>query len=249
MLAKGVPKRSLCGPWWSLWQGMWNMPRVAFAVILVLLLAPQLAFNPIAHPRDALAAPATCLVSEAAPAVLIEGPPPYGIVYTPDTSSCLISPGKGIGHVRLGGSIKRAFSYLGPAKAASPDPDGGGNRWLWFEPPENSGIGAFVSPNGIIERMWAQNDTRYVTQGGLHIGYTEAQVRSILGAPDQTVDTQIKTRELLYDILGLWFIIQLDERFAFFNHVFDIGVMRPAANLFEFYLLGPCRYLRNVPCT
>lgn len=122
-------------------------------------------------------------------------------------------------------TVKDVEAKIGPSKGAQKAPDGSA-VYRWFEPPKNTGIGARISQTGTVERMWVLNDNRYATREGLHIGSTEAQVRAVLGAPSKVIENpQSKTRELLYDKLGLWFIIQLNEQFIYYNQVFDIGVM------------------------
>src|SRR5579864_334179 len=148
-------------------------------------------------------------------------PQPY-----PDLATVyVIQPGHAIGPVTLGMTVKDAEAKLGPNKGAQKAPDGTA-VYRWFEPPKNTGIGARVTQNGTVERMWVLNDNRYATREGLHIGSTEVEVRAVLGAPSKVIDNpQTKTRELLYDKLGLWFIIQLNEQFIYYNQVFDIGIM------------------------
>ena len=83
-----------------------------------------------------------------------------------------------------------------------------------------------IDPNGTVRMAWVINDARYTTREGLHVGSTEAEVVSALGAPTRVEhNSQAKTKTLIYEPIGLWFSIQLDERLHFFTTVFDIGVM------------------------
>ncbi len=98
--------------------------------------------------------------------------------------------------------------------------------YRWFEPPSNSGIGVRTAQNGTVLRVWVLNDERYRTKEGLHIGSTEAEVRAALGDPTVIdINVRLKTRTLVYEALGLWFTIQLDRQYKFYNAVFDIGIM------------------------
>jgi S1-C subfamily serine protease len=136
-----------------------------------------------------------------------------------------IWPGLGIGPIRIGMPIKDALAAMGPMKSNLALADGS-TVYRWFAPPKNDGIGMLGSKSGIVVRVWALNDPRYVTDRGLHVGSTEKDVLSVMGPPSRVIpNTQAKTRILRYDALGIWFSIQLDERYLFYNQVFEIGVM------------------------
>jgi hypothetical protein len=142
-------------------------------------------------------------------------------------SAFLIEPGDGIGPFRIGMRIEYLEGRLGGNKGIQKFEDGS-SVYRWFEPPTNAGIAARISDAGVVQRIWVLNDERYKTKEGLHIGNTEAQVRSTLGAPTEVEeDQQQKTRTLRYYGAGVWFIIQLDDRYTFYNAVYDIGVMPP----------------------
>lgn len=137
----------------------------------------------------------------------------------------IIRPGVGIGQLTLGMSVKALEAKLGPNKGVQKAPDGT-SVYRWFEPPKNAGIAARIAQDGNVQRIWVLNDDRYATEEGLHVGSTEAEVRAALGAPSAEFESQAdKTRTLQYGKLGLWFIIQLDQQFIYYNQVFDIGVM------------------------
>jgi hypothetical protein len=121
--------------------------------------------------------------------------------------------------------VRDETARLGTSKGATGLEDGT-TMYRWFEPPSNSGIGVRTTQNGTVLRVWVLNDDRYRTKEGLHIGSTEAEVRAAIGAPTLIdINVHDKTRTLVYESLGLWFTIQLDQRYRFYNAVFDIGIM------------------------
>jgi hypothetical protein len=144
---------------------------------------------------------------------------------TVEADPFLIVPAQRLGPVRLGMPIRDETARLG-ASRGSADLGDGTMMYRWFEPPSNSGIGVRTGQNGMVLRAWVLNDERYRTKEGLHIGSTEAEVRAALGNPTAIdINVQGKTRTLIYESLGLWFGIQLDRQFRFYNAVYDIGIM------------------------
>ena len=104
--------------------------------------------------------------------------------------------------------------------------------YRWFQPPNNSGVGVGVDATDAVDRIWVLNDARYATSTGLHVGSTEAQIMGTIGNPTQSLfDAQLHLRKLIYGQQGLWFSIQLDQRYGFYNQVFEIGVIAPANSL------------------
>ena len=180
------------------------------------------AIAPRAVPSQAPAQP-----PPAAPSQVPSQPAPAPVKPTSLRSEFLIEPGDGIGPFRIGMRIEYLEGRLGANKGIQKFADGS-SVYRWFEPPTNAGIAARISDAGVVQRIWVLNDDRYKTKEGLHIGSTEAQVRSVLGAPTELEeDQQQKTRTLRYYGVGVWFIIQLDDRYTFYNAVYDIGVMSP----------------------
>jgi hypothetical protein len=189
-----------------------------------------------AHPQEARAAPVLQTpppgVTSPVPAkpsvptqpTLAPLPSPASVSSDP----FLIWPGQSIGPISLGMQIQEGIARLGPSKGVQ-ELDDGTVMYRWFEPPRNVGIGARVSPAGVVLRVWVLNDQRYRTkEGELHIGSTEAEVRAALGNPTRVeVNAQGETKILMYESLGLWLSIQLDQQFTFYNTVFDIGVLQP----------------------
>jgi hypothetical protein len=138
-----------------------------------------------------------------------------------------ILPGGGIGRVRLGMPVHDAVAALGRATTTRTLADGN-VVYEWFGPPSNRGIGARVTPSGLVYRVWALNDGQYGVTSRLHVGSTEADARATLGAPSQAVVNSSGTiKTLTYPALGLWVAIQMDPRYALYGRIFEIGVMRP----------------------
>jgi hypothetical protein len=83
-----------------------------------------------------------------------------------------------------------------------------------------------VTKAGMVTQAWALNDPRFTTLHNLHIGSTEAEVRAALGPPSDTgVNTEFGVKALSYKQFGLWFFIQLNPKFIYYNQVFEIGIM------------------------
>ena len=140
----------------------------------------------------------------------------------------VVEPGKGIGPVKLGMRLQDVVSVLGPRKSDAQFSDGV-VVYRWFEPPSNNGIGVRATKAGMVFRIWTLNDDRYVTKGGLHAGSSEGEILAVLGKPSRVLtDSASKTKILIYDSLGIWFTIQLDKQYKFYNAVFEIGIMEPA---------------------
>jgi cell division septation protein DedD len=157
----------------------------------------------------------------AGPVLVAQAPPPSSDGGAP----LLIVPGQGVGPVQLGRPIRDQLARLGPTKGISQLGDGT-RMYRWFEPPSNTGIGVRTNQNGMVVMVWVINDARYATKEGLHVGSTEAEVVSALGAPTRVeANAQAKTKTLIYESIGSWFSIQLDQQLNFYNTVFDIGVM------------------------
>jgi hypothetical protein len=138
-----------------------------------------------------------------------------------------VVPGQYLGLARLGMSLQDLQAALGSSGSAHQMGDGS-VVYRWYQPPNNIGLGARVGADNTVFRIWILNDPNYVTKERLHAGSTEAQIRAALGEPSQTsTNAELKLKTLRYDSLGIWFSIQLDERYNFYNSVFEMGVMRP----------------------
>ncbi len=136
-----------------------------------------------------------------------------------------VVPGNRIGAARLGMRVADIQAVLGPPASTTRQNDGT-VELHWYKPPKNDGIGVRVTKAGTIDRIWAVNDPRFVTDKNLHVGSTEADVRAALGPPSNViVDDANKNKILYYKSLGLWFFIQLDSRLLYYNQVYEIGVL------------------------
>jgi S1-C subfamily serine protease len=154
----------------------------------------------------------------------IPSPGPRTQVSPKPTRFIPVSVGQSIGPVQLGMRIQEVVRALGRAKSQQ-KLDDGSTVYRWFEPPRNDGIGMRVTSAGVVYRIWAINDVAYVTNNGLRVGSTEGQVVAKLGKPTRTVlDPRTKTKTLLYPQLGVWFSIQLEPRYTFYNTIYGIGV-------------------------
>ena len=149
------------------------------------------------------------------------------VVTNPQTKLRGVVPGHAIGSARLGMSVQDLVATFGPSVSTDHMPDGT-TVYRWFKAPKNAGIGVRASADGVILRVWALNDVGYVTNERLHAGSTEAEIRAALGEPSQSfINAEQKLKTLTYSALGVWFSIQLDERYLFYNSVFEIGIMQP----------------------
>jgi hypothetical protein len=138
-----------------------------------------------------------------------------------------IVPGQSMGVVRLGTDLRAIVAALGPRTSRSRPSADGTISHRWFGPPRNVGLGVRTTRTGVIDRAWILNARGYATKEGLRVGKTEAEVRAALGQPSRvTIDSQSALKELWYDSLGMWFSIQLNPRFVYYNEVFEIGVVQ-----------------------
>jgi trypsin-like peptidase len=145
----------------------------------------------------------------------------------------IITPGRGIGDLKLGMSRNEIEHLLGPAKHISRTADGG-FRIDWFvqaEPPR--GFFAVVSRAGDVIMIGVDNDPRYILQG-LHAGSTEIEVRAALGEPSRvelandSIRHSIGAAKLIYyDSLGLRLYIVNNPEFATNGLVIVISITRP----------------------
>jgi outer membrane protein assembly factor BamE (lipoprotein component of BamABCDE complex) len=141
-----------------------------------------------------------------------------------------VVPGQAIGSLRIGMREQDVTAALGMPKSTWTFLDGR-RVYRWFQPPSNSGLGVGVDVTGAVDRIWVLNDVRYATSTGLHVGSTEGDIMKALGAPSEsTFDAQLHMRKLVYAPMGLWLSIQLDQRYGFYNRVFEIGVIAPASS-------------------
>ena len=150
---------------------------------------------------------------------------PGAVTGQAEIESQRVVPGERIGLVRLGMSMRDVVAVLGPSTTAESLPDGSvDHHWILLSGAVDLGVRA---AKGVATRVWIRGGSGYAIGDRLHIGSTEDDVRSVLGAPSWvlTVESEAKMKMLIYDSLGVWLSIQLDERKPFFNAVFEIGVM------------------------
>jgi hypothetical protein len=172
------------------------MLRLSIAVVLIALVTSPLASQP---------APST------------------GGTTSPETF--LIVPGQSMGRVRLGMQLREAIAILGQPSSTEQNSDGTSNVQWYHE--ENEGIGAVVGPDSAVRELWALNDPRYATRDQLRAGNTEADIRALLKDPTRVKDLADRgDRVLEYDAQGIWFTINLDAKFRYFQNVYEIGVYR-----------------------
>jgi hypothetical protein len=138
-----------------------------------------------------------------------------------------IVPGQSVGLVSLGTDLQAVVAALGPRTGRSRSSADGTIIHRWFAPPRNVGLGIHTTKTGAIDRAWILNARGYATKQGLRVGSTEAEVRAALGEPSRvTIESQGVLKSLWYDSLGIWFSVQLNRRFVFYNQVFEIGIMQ-----------------------
>jgi len=141
----------------------------------------------------------------------------------------LITPGVGIGPIRIGLHIGQVTGILGTPKSTISGRDGS-VVYTWFDPKERrkEGLGVRTFQNGVIDLIWAQNDARYHTPNGIHPGSTEADLNAAFGVPPRMEKSQTGgTDNLWYDAQGIRFSINRVTSLRFYNQVFSIEVFRP----------------------
>ena len=137
--------------------------------------------------------------------------------------------GQSIGRLRLGMPAAEVLAALGAAAATTSLP-GLGTDYLWYSGSRPAGLGVRATAAGIVGQIWIVGDSGYRTPEGLHVGSSEAEVRTALGPPSWTVavSSQDKTTTLMYDRLGVWFVIRPDDRPALPGRVSRIDVVAPS---------------------
>jgi len=140
-----------------------------------------------------------------------------------------IVPGRSIGAVRLGVTLRDAEAVLGPAKETVARP-GVGVDYTWYTALILSGLGVRVTNAGTVGQIWVVNDMTYRTPQGLHAGSTEGDVRTALGPPSWAiaVTSQNESTTLMYDALGVWFTVRPSSTDANRKVVLRIDVVEPS---------------------
>jgi hypothetical protein len=137
----------------------------------------------------------------------------------------LIVPGQSVGQIRLGMPLQEAISILGEPSSNEQNSQGASSVEWYHE--ENEGLGAIVGQDGALRQLWVLNDPRYTTREELRAGKTEADILALLREPTRANDVAERgDRVLEYDAQGIWFTINLDANFRYFQNVYEIGVYR-----------------------
>jgi hypothetical protein len=136
----------------------------------------------------------------------------------------VIVPGQSIGALRLGMKLADVTGLFGAATDSAKSRGGSVTQW-WLDASKRQGFGVEVA-RGQVDRLYIMNDARYVTAAGLHVGSTEAEIRTALGPPGAVnIDRKAQRETLRYDDLGVWFEIQLDSQSQAYATVVAIDVM------------------------
>lgn len=183
-----------------------------FAVASNLLRTIATNLNPVAIPAPSPASP---------PSVAQPTPPPGP---PGPEEAFLITPGQGIGRVRLGMQLQEVTTIMGPSIGAETNADGI-STLRWYAPPSNSGIVVKATRAGVVYAVRVLNDPNYATLERLRAGSTEDEVRRVLGEPTRiNLDQNRGDKFLEYHALGIDFTINLDSQYNFHNAVYDIVV-------------------------
>ena len=139
----------------------------------------------------------------------------------------LISPGGGIGSIRIGMPMSDATSVLGPPKSTRGG-TGGEMFYAWFDTAESTAQGLYVvALADHVIRAGVHYDPLYVTPLGLHTGVNEGQVESAMGEPSRVVSYGPEAHGLVYNNLGIGFTIIDGPRVRGYRTVAEIDVFGP----------------------
>jgi len=139
----------------------------------------------------------------------------------------LISPGGGIGSIRIGMPMSDATSVLGPPKSTRGG-TGGEMFYAWFDTAESTAQGLYVvALADHVVRAGVHYDPLYVTPLGLHTGVNEGQVESAMGEPSRVVSYGPEAHGLVYNNLGIGFTIIDGPRVRGYRTVAEIDVFGP----------------------
>jgi hypothetical protein len=141
----------------------------------------------------------------------------------------VIVPGQSIGAVRLGMKLADVTGLFGASTEIVRSREGSVTHW-WLDASKSQGFGVQISSGNRLDRLSIMNDASYMTDAGLRVGSTEAEIRAALGAPVAVnVDAKSQTEILRYDNLGVWFEIQLDKQSPAYATVVRIDVVATTA--------------------
>lgn len=136
----------------------------------------------------------------------------------------LITPGQGVGRLRLGMRLQDVTAILGPPMGTETNADGI-STFRWYAPPSNSGIGVRTTRAGVVYAVHVLNEPSYATFERLRVGSTEDEIRRVLGEPTRiNLDENRGDKFLEYHALGINFTINLDSQYSFHNAAYEISV-------------------------
>jgi len=202
-------------------------------VYSIIVGAPSLEAAPATPPATAQPAPATPPAQRPSvppsqhpaptPPVPARPAPASSVVPAPGGPTVIV-PGQSIGALRLGMKLADVTGLFGAATDTARSRDGSVTHW-WLDASKHQGFGVGVA-RGQVTRLYIMNDPRYATAAGLHVGSTEAEIRSALGPPAAVdIDNKAHRETLHYDDLGVWFEIQLDSQSQGYATVVAVDVM------------------------
>jgi hypothetical protein len=154
---------------------------------------------------------------------------PAAVSPPPPTSGGKIVFGHGIGRVHLGMQMADVVAALGAAATTTTVP-GVGTEYRWYSDAQPAGFGVRATPAGIVQQLWIVGELGYRTAQGLHVGSTALDVRAALGPPSWSVavSSQNKTTTLMYDRLGVWFVLRPDIQPTLPWRVARIDIVQPS---------------------
>ncbi len=139
----------------------------------------------------------------------------------------LISPGGGIGSVRIGMPMSDAMSVLGAPKSTRGG-TGGETFYAWFDAADSTAHGLYVvALADHVIRAGVHYDPEYVTPVGLRTGVNQGQVESAMGEPTRVVSYGPQAHGLVYNNLGIGFTIIDGPRVRGYRTVAEIDVFGP----------------------
>lgn len=147
----------------------------------------------------------------------------------PVDSAHLITPGVGVGPIRLGMVVSDVVRLLGmprPALALSQSPlrsHSGTTAFYW----PNSKLLVEADGAGVVYDIATVNDSRCITADGVHDGLTQVDLQKKWGPPSRIAHAQTGNDLLVYDSRGVTFFISRNGTRA--SKIVRIDVFNPPA--------------------
>ncbi len=121
---------------------------------------------------------------------------PAGAQQAIQSNQFLITPGAGIGPLRLGMTIEEAVQLLGTPKSTKTFSNGA-TRYRWYEyvalpsgystvRREEGGLYTQATSLGVVYQVGVFENSSYLTPEGLHVGSPEQEVYRVMGRPEAT---------------------------------------------------------------